>query len=69
IGIKLLVVAAIFLIVYLIFKQYIDTSILAEEFTFTSFKYMEYALLTIVTVLLINLVLLPLKMRWLFKSW
>jgi len=69
IGIKLLVVATIFLIIYLIFKQYIDTSIPAEEFTFTSFKYMEYALLTIVTILLINLVLLPLKMRWLFKSW
>ena len=69
IGIKLLVVAAIFSIVYFIFRQYISTSIPAEEYIFTSFKFTEYALLTIVSVLVINVVLLPLKMRWLFKSW
>lgn len=69
IGIKLLVVAAIFSIVYFIFRQYINTSIPAEEYIFTSFKFTEYALLTIVSVLVINVVLLPLKMRWLFKSW
>ena len=69
IAIKLVIVTSIFLSVYLIFKSYIDSSNPAQEYLFTSFKYLEYALLTLLVIVGVNALLIPLKMRWILKSW
>ena len=69
IAIKLVIVSSIFLIVYLIFKSYIDISNPAQEYLFTSIKYLEYALLTLLVIVGVNALLIPLKMRWILKSW